>query len=72
LLSKIGVCVTNGGYGGIDQVLSFGALLVTAGHTEGKADISVHVAWLGVGINFATIDRRAEIIRIVKQVALNG
>jgi UDP:flavonoid glycosyltransferase YjiC (YdhE family) len=48
------VLVTNAGYGGVNQALSFGIPLVTAGLTEDKADVSVRVAWAGVGINLAT------------------
>jgi UDP:flavonoid glycosyltransferase YjiC (YdhE family) len=54
LLPKVDVCVTNGGYGGINQALSFGIPLVTAGLTEDKADVNVRVAFFGVGINLAT------------------
>jgi UDP:flavonoid glycosyltransferase YjiC (YdhE family) len=106
LLPKVDVCVTNGGYGGVNQALSFGIPLVTAGLTEDKADVNVRIAWFGVGINlatntpapatlrnavrtvldtqdyrlraarmageFAAIDTRAEILRIVRQVTSNG
>jgi UDP:flavonoid glycosyltransferase YjiC (YdhE family) len=102
LLPKVDVCVTNGGYGGVNLALSLGIPLVTAGLTEDKADVNVRVAWFGVGINlatntptpaalnhavrtvldtpdyrlraacmaeeFAAIDTRAEILRIVREV----
>jgi UDP:flavonoid glycosyltransferase YjiC (YdhE family) len=105
LLPRTDICVTNGGYGGVIQALNFGIPLVTAGISEDKADVSVRVAWSGVGINlatntptpealhnavralldtesyrkaaarmaneFAAIDTRAEILRIVRQVTLN-
>jgi UDP:flavonoid glycosyltransferase YjiC (YdhE family) len=105
LLPKVDVLVTNAGYGGVNQALSFGIPLVTAGQTEDKADVSVRVAWSGVGINlatdtptpaalanavrtvldmpdyclhaartaveFAAIDTRGEILRIVHQVTAN-
>jgi UDP:flavonoid glycosyltransferase YjiC (YdhE family) len=54
LLPKVDVFVTNGGYGGVNQAMSFGIPLVTAGLTEDKADVNVRVAWSGVGINLAT------------------
>jgi UDP:flavonoid glycosyltransferase YjiC (YdhE family) len=54
LLPKVDVLVTNGGYGSVNQALSFGVPLVTAGLTEDKADVNVRVAWSGVGINLAT------------------
>jgi UDP:flavonoid glycosyltransferase YjiC (YdhE family) len=102
LLPKVDVFITNAGYGSVNQALSFGIPLVTAGQTEDKADVSVRVAWSGVGINlatdtptpaalanavrpvldmpdyrlhaarmaveFAAIDTRGEILRIVNQV----
>src|SRR5258708_32004727 len=54
LLPTVDVFVTNAGYGGVNQAMSFGIPLVTAGLTEDKADVSVRVAWSGVGINLAT------------------
>jgi len=99
ILSKTDVFVTNGGYGSVNQAMSFGIPLVCAGLTEDKADVNARVAWSGVGINletsaptpqalrnavrrvldtqsyraraslmaqeFARIDTRAEILRIV-------
>ncbi len=53
-LARADVLVTNGGYGSVNQAMSFGVPLVTAGLTEDKADVSVRVAWSGVGINLAT------------------
>jgi UDP:flavonoid glycosyltransferase YjiC (YdhE family) len=54
LLSKVDALVTNGGYGSVNQALSFGIPLVTAGLTEDKADVNARVAWSGVGIDLAT------------------
>jgi UDP:flavonoid glycosyltransferase YjiC (YdhE family) len=54
LLPRVDVLVTNGGYGSVNQALSFGVPLVTAGLTEDKADVNARVAWSGVGINLAT------------------
>jgi UDP:flavonoid glycosyltransferase YjiC (YdhE family) len=54
LLPRIDAMVTNGGYGSVNQALSFGVPLVTAGLTEDKADVSARVAWRGVGIDLAT------------------
>jgi UDP:flavonoid glycosyltransferase YjiC (YdhE family) len=102
LLPRVSVLVTNGGYGSVNQAMSFGVPLVTAGLTEDKADVNARVAWSGVGINLATneptqealckavrtvldrpayrlraaqmasefagIDTRSEIIRIINQV----
>jgi UDP:flavonoid glycosyltransferase YjiC (YdhE family) len=54
LLPKVNVFVTNGGYGSVNQAMSFGIPLVTAGLTEDKADVNARVAWSGVGIDLAT------------------
>jgi UDP:flavonoid glycosyltransferase YjiC (YdhE family) len=51
LLPKVDVLVTNGGYGSVNQALSFGIPLVTAGLSEDKADVNARVAWSGVGID---------------------
>jgi MGT family glycosyltransferase len=51
LLPKVDVLVTNGGYGSVNQAMSFGIPLVTAGLTEDKADVNARVAWSGVGID---------------------
>jgi UDP:flavonoid glycosyltransferase YjiC (YdhE family) len=54
LLPKVDVLVTNGGYGSVNQAMSSGIPLVTAGTTEDKADVNARVAWSGVGVNLAT------------------
>src|SRR5580658_2962328 len=54
LLPRVDVFVTNGGYGSVNQAMSFGIPLVTAGLTEDKADVNTRVAWSGVGIDLAT------------------
>ena len=54
MLPKVDVFVTNGGYGSVNQAMSFGIPLVTAGLTADKADVNARVAWSGVGIDLAT------------------
>ena len=44
----------NGGYGSVNQALSFGIPLVTAGLSEDKADVNARVTWSGVGIDLKT------------------
>ena len=53
-MSKIDVFVTNGGYGSLNQALSFGVPVVTAGTVADRGDVGARVAWSGVGINLAT------------------
>jgi UDP:flavonoid glycosyltransferase YjiC (YdhE family) len=43
ILPKANVFVTNGGYGSVNQAISFGVPLVTAGLTEDKADVNARV-----------------------------
>jgi UDP:flavonoid glycosyltransferase YjiC (YdhE family) len=63
MLPKTDVLVTNGGYGSVNQALSFGIPLVTAGITEDKADVNARVAWSGVGIDLATNAPEPEALR---------
>ena len=63
LLPKVDVLVTNGGYGSVNQAISFGIPLVTAGLTEDKADVNARVAWSGVGIDLETNEPTPEALR---------
>jgi UDP:flavonoid glycosyltransferase YjiC (YdhE family) len=63
ILPRADVFVTNGGYGSVNQALSFGIPLVTAGLTEDKADVNARVAWSGVGINLATNEPTPDALR---------
>jgi MGT family glycosyltransferase len=63
VLPKADVFVTNGGYGSVNQAMSFGIPLVTAGLTEDKADVNARVAWSGVGINLATNEPTPQALR---------
>jgi MGT family glycosyltransferase len=63
LLPRVDVLVTNGGYGSVNQAMSFGIPLVTAGMTEDKADVNARVAWSGVGLNLATNEPTPETLR---------
>jgi UDP:flavonoid glycosyltransferase YjiC (YdhE family) len=63
LLPHVDVLVTNGGYGSVNQALSFGIPLVTAGLTEDKADTNARVAWSGVGIDLKTQEPTSSALR---------
>jgi UDP:flavonoid glycosyltransferase YjiC (YdhE family) len=71
LLPKVDVLVTNGGYGSVNQAMSFGIPLVTAGLTEDKADVNARVAWSGVGINLATNNPRPQALREAVRAVLD-
>jgi len=71
LLPHVDVLVTNGGYGSVNQAMSFGIPLVTAGLTEDKADVNARVAWSGVGINLETNEPTREAIRNAVRTVLD-
>ena len=71
LLPKVDVLVTNGGYGSVNQAMSFGIPLVTAGLTEDKADVNARVAWSGVGINLATNEPVPPALRVAVRTVLD-
>ncbi|MGX9426928.1 MULTISPECIES: glycosyltransferase [Bradyrhizobium] len=63
ILRKADVFVTNGGYGSVNQAMSYGIPIVSAGLTEDKADVNARVAWSGVGINLATNQPDPRVLR---------
>jgi MGT family glycosyltransferase len=71
VLPKTDVFVTNGGYGSVNQALSFGIPLVAAGLTEDKADVNARVAWSGVGINLATNEPTPQALRQAVRTVLD-
>lgn len=62
ILPRADVLVTNGGYGSVNQAMSYGVPLVTAGLTEDKADVNARVDWSGVGIDLGTNKPGAELL----------
>jgi UDP:flavonoid glycosyltransferase YjiC (YdhE family) len=71
LLPRVDVLVTNGGYGSVNQAMSYGIPLVTAGMTEDKADVNARVAWSGVGVNLATNEPTQEALRAAVRTVLD-
>jgi UDP:flavonoid glycosyltransferase YjiC (YdhE family) len=71
LLPRTNVLVTNGGYGSVNQAMSFGIPLVTAGLTEDKADVNARVAWSGVGLNLSTNEPTKEALRDAVRTVLD-
>jgi UDP:flavonoid glycosyltransferase YjiC (YdhE family) len=72
LLPKVDVLITNGGYGAVQQALSFGVPLVAAGDTEEKAFTAARVGWTGAGINLETRRPSPEQIRTAVHTVLAG
>src|SRR5208282_5058266 len=71
LLPKVDALVTNGVYGSVNQAMSFGIPLVSAGMTEDKADVNARVAWSGVGLNLATNEPTQEALRAAVRTVLD-
>jgi len=71
LLPHVSVLVTNGGYGSVNQAMSFGIPLVTAGMTEDKADVNARIAWSGVGIDLATNEPTQEALHKAVRTVLD-
>ena len=71
LLPKVDVLVTNGGYGSVNQALSFGIPIVAAGLTEDKADVNARIAWSGAGIDLKTNNPAPDAIRTAVRAALD-
>ncbi|GJD66450.1 glycosyltransferase [Methylobacterium frigidaeris] len=71
VLPRIDAMVTNGGYGSVNQALSFGIPLVAAGLTEDKADVNARIAWSGAGIDLATNNPSPEAIRQAVRTVLD-
>lgn len=71
LLPRVDLFVTNGGYGSVNQALSHGIPLVTAGMTEDKADVNARVAWSGVGIDLQTNEPEQAELRDAARAVLN-
>lgn len=72
LLPKVDVLITNGGYGAVQQALSFGVPLVVAGDTEEKAFTAARVDWTSAGINLDTRRPTPKQIRTAVQTVLAG
>jgi UDP:flavonoid glycosyltransferase YjiC (YdhE family) len=72
LLPKVDVLVTNGGYGSVNQALSFGIPIIAAGLTEDKADVNARIGWSGAGIDLKTNNPTPEAIRAAVRTALDG
>ncbi len=71
LLPRVDALVSNGGYGSVNQAMSYGIPLVTAGLTEDKADVNARVAWSGVGLNLATNEPTHEALRAAVRTVLD-
>jgi len=71
LLPRVNALVTNGGYGSVNQAMSFGVPLVTAGMTEDKADVNARVAWSGVGVDLATNEPTQGALRAAVRTVLD-
>ena len=72
LFPKLDVLVTNGGYGTVNQALSYGIPIVGAGASEDKPDVNARVAWSGVGIDLQTNTPTAAALRAAVRHVLDN
>jgi MGT family glycosyltransferase len=72
ILPKTDVFVTNGGYGSVNQAMSFGVPLVCAGLTEDKADVNARVGWSKMGINLKTNTPTPQMLRDAVRTVLDN
>ncbi|MET0677374.1 MAG: nucleotide disphospho-sugar-binding domain-containing protein [Bradyrhizobium sp.] len=71
MLQKADAFVTNGGYGSVNQALSFGLPIVAAGLTEDKADVNARIKWSGVGIDLASNQPTPQAVREAVRAVLD-
>lgn len=73
ILPTTSVFVTNGGYNGVQQALSYGVPIISGGESEDKPQVCARVQWSGTGINLKTGTATAEQIRdAVSQILRDG
>jgi MGT family glycosyltransferase len=71
VLPKADIFITNGGYNGVQQALSFGVPVLAAGATEDKPFVCARVAWSGAGIDLRTGSPAPEQIRDAVRLILS-
>jgi MGT family glycosyltransferase len=54
VLPKTAIFITNGGFTGVVQALSYGVPVIAAGSTEEKPMVAARVAWSGAGVDLKT------------------
>ncbi|MBW4533690.1 MAG: glycosyltransferase [Pleurocapsa minor HA4230-MV1] len=72
ILPSVDLLITNGGYGTVNLALAQGILIVSAGMTEDKEEVSAHVQWTGVGIDLKTNQPTAESLRAAAREVLDN
>ena len=63
IMPEIDLLITNGGYGTVNMAISHGILVISAGLTEDKEEVSAHVQWSGAGIDLRTNQPTPEAIK---------
>jgi UDP:flavonoid glycosyltransferase YjiC (YdhE family) len=63
ILPMTSIFVTNGGYNGVQQALSYGVPIVCYGESEDKALVTARVDWSGAGISLKAGASMSEQIR---------
>lgn len=57
LLPYVDLFITNGGFGGTQNALSYGIPIIVAGATEDKMEVAARLAYSGAGINLKNKNR---------------
>jgi MGT family glycosyltransferase len=71
ILPFASVFITNGGYNGVQEALSYGVPIVVAGATEDKPMVAARVQWSGSGIDLKTGAPKKEAIYAATSAILN-
>lgn len=71
VLPFVSVFITNGGYNGVQEALSYGVPIVVAGATEDKPMVAARVQWSGSGIDLKTGTPSKEAIAAATLAILN-
>lgn len=71
ILPLTSVFVTNGGYNGVQQALSYGVPIVSVGASEDKPQVCARVNWSGVGVGLTTITPTAAQLREAVRKVIN-
>jgi MGT family glycosyltransferase len=71
ILPKTSIFITNGGFTGVQQALSYGVPVIVAGSTEEKPMVAARAAWSGAGIDLKTGKPSPEQIRNAVRTVLS-
>jgi MGT family glycosyltransferase len=69
LMPFVDVLISNGGYGGVLNALSFGVPVIIAGNSEEKRDVASRLEYSGAGLNLKTgTPKPRQIVKAIKKI----